>query len=253
MEAMPNTASADSANAVENVTAYNVWVNAQRQPGDAADADGGAARALARRVKTHLFVMSGGEIISKSKDGVVTYGDPIDPEKIGADADCPWHGVGCSAWEAIKAGAVPLTFDGPTLRELRSRTPEEIAEAKKMAEVERIAHDHNVGRDLAKRVSDSEDAFQQKRAAARERFAGSRDRYAEMVAEKPKEAGATFTGSQHRSAEPGKSGHQSAADTLREGAAADLKDAAESLGDEIIIDGDEDEPDEVSGNREEAK
>lgn len=211
--------------------AYNAWVDAQRQPGDQ-PGEVGAASALLRRVKMHLFVASGGVVIDTTS-GITTYGQPVNPV---TNPECPWHGEGCSAWEAIKATpadkleAEGFTINGPTLRELRERTPEEIAEAKKMDEIERIAHNHGgLSRKSAKAVSDAEDRFQAGRATRG------------LPPTTPTTHAAPFESRDEREAR-----------ATRESASADLADAASSLGDEIVIDGDEDDPDEsglaVSGN-----
>lgn len=185
---------------------YNAWVDAQLSPSDRGD----ASRALARRVKMHEFIMTGGVIISdgtKNGTGITTYGPPVDPT---TNPECPWHGEGCSAWREIAEGRGYGAFDGPTLRELRDRTPEEIEEARKADEVERIARVQNIDRVIAKKVSDAYDTNRD--AWGPDKL---RETKAEALARKARED--------------------------REAASADLADAANALGDEIVIDGDEDE------------
>ena len=188
---------------VYDPAAYNAWVDQQLQPGDKGD----PARALIRRVKQHEFVMSGG-LVEKVEGGITTYGPPVDPAKTPV---CPWHGEGCSAWKEIVEGRGTGTFDGPTLRELREMTPEEIAENRRADDIERIAHNHNTSRKEATRVVDSMDKFEQERQARWDRL------------NKPKEP------------------------SVAAQATTDLSALAEDMGDEITFDGDEDdEP--VSGN-----
>lgn len=105
------------------------------------------AQALVRRVKMHEFLMTGGVSLGYDKDGTLQYSAPI----VVADTPvCPWHEEDCVAWEELKAGrsfwgALEAERDDPEttperkkeierkleerpdLREIRHRTPEQIA------------------------------------------------------------------------------------------------------------------------------
>lgn len=213
---------------------YSDWADRQTQAGEKGD----LARALIRRIKMHEFVASGGLVTSSAKDGIVTYGPPVDfdairkqvatiranphdnmDDEIAEALACPWHGEGCQPWFEIIEGRGYGAVDGPTLRELRERTPDEIEEARKADAVERIAREQNVDRVVAKRVSDKTDNLFGREGRDGGHF--QRNRFEEREAAAAAAAAADL---------------------------AVLAEAADSLGDEIVFDGDEDEEVEMTND-----
>ncbi len=115
------------------------WPDGQTFPGESKE------HALARRVKMHEFLATGGvQIGTDPVTKRAVYTGPVDPA---STPECPWHpdypGITpCSAWEEIKAGRGSGEVVSPTLAELRSRTPEELRDARERI---RVARDQSEG------------------------------------------------------------------------------------------------------------
>lgn len=115
------------------------WPDGRTFPGEPKE------HALARRVKMHEFLATGGvQIGTDPVTKRAVYTGPVDPANT---PECPWHpdspGVApCSAWEEIKAGRGSGEVVSPTLAELRGRTTEELRDARERI---RVARDQSEG------------------------------------------------------------------------------------------------------------
>jgi hypothetical protein len=255
--------------------AHADWIDNTLIPGDKGSFD----KALARRIKMHEFLATGGVVIEIA-GGITTYGPAIDITDLAAEyallnyddeADkitarhlvtCPWHGYPCSAWFEIIEGRGYGATDGPTLRELRERTPDEIKESIKSDEIERLLNQHpGMSRDSARRAVESQDEFDRTQRERRTQFdsrTSPQDRFPEnrrkpmdyqkkhtpLSSSNPKGGGFPWDRDKKTSTTSGAGRHDrrfDAPEDARDTAMNELSDAADSLGDVIEIDGEEDE------------
>lgn len=210
------------------------WPDNQTFPGETKE------KALARRVKMHEFLMTGGvQIGTDPVTKRAVYTGPVNPANT---PECPWHpdypGVApCSAWEEIKAGRGSGEVVSPTLAELRSRTPEELRDARERI---RVARDQSEGIFEQTRNVPGEDPRVERPVKPALKPAprlglGHTDPAPstgnKMSWYDDPELNGGYAPSQHRSAEP----------RLEDARDTAMVNLGEIVPDEIIIDGDEDD------------